>query len=129
MERHAMAELGDVDQEFQVHQAAGHQLDVQVACRRLVARDLAAHLDRLSRQILDIARPLQRRLQHPVQPRARLRRSKDRPRPGERQMLPGPRLLALIARETVDADRQQPLRAGRAQPCIDLVQRPRRCMH
>ena len=42
-------------------------------------------------------------------------------------MLPGPGILALIAPEAIERDRQRTLRARGPQARIDLVQRPRGC--
>src|SRR3546814_2685307 len=44
-------------------------------------------------------------------------------------MLPRPRALALVARETVERDRERPLIARRPQPRVDLVERPGRGRH
>src|SRR3546814_3974762 len=44
-------------------------------------------------------------------------------------MLPGPGRFLLITLETIERNRQQPLSAGGAQPCVDFVKRARSCLH
>ena len=46
-----------------------------------------------------------------------------RPRAAQRHVLPGPGVLALVAREAVEADRERALVALRPQPRVDLVER------
>src|SRR3546814_19660724 len=44
-------------------------------------------------------------------------------------MLPGPGRFLLITLETIERNRQQPLSAGGAQPCVDFEKRSRSCLH
>ena len=53
-------------------------------------------------------------------------RAAQRPRAAQRHMFPRPSILALVAREAFEADRDRPLCAAGPQTDVDFVKRARR---
>ena len=121
-----LAQLDEVDEEFQIDQPTAQQLGIERPTRRFVRRHLCPHRQHVRAQLGRITLHGQDIRHDPIQCRAGLGRAEHRAGAGQRHVFPGPGILALIALEAAQAYRDRPLRAGGTQPHIDLIQRARR---
>ena len=115
--------------EFQIDQTAWQQLGVQRPLRRLVQRQLGPHHSRVGDDVARGAVSTKHRIDHRGHIGARGCRTENGARSGQRHMLPGPGVGALIAREAIQRDSQRSLIARGAQPRIDFVERAGRGRH
>ena len=109
-------------QELQVDQAARDQLQIERALGRLVAVEPRPHVGHVAAGRGLVAGLAENVADGVADLVAELRIAGDRPRPGQRHALPGPGVGRLVAAEGIDARRQRPHVARRAQAEIDLVQ-------
>ena len=122
----AVDELEVLRDELDVDQAAGRLLQVPGPLAALLGRD-HARASRGRRRAIFFAGRASRESALPISQSifdAIALVAGDRPRAGERHVLPGPGFLRLVGGEGVDVSGERPGLAGRPQAEIDLVERP-----
>ena len=119
----AVAQLEEVHEELDIDETPAHQLDVERPLGRFVRCHLVAHFEKISPESGGITLCAQHIGKDSIDLADRALAPGQRARTGQRHMFPRPGVFPLVARETLQIDRQRPLRALRPQPRIDLVKR------
>src|SRR5690606_36886410 len=99
VEPEPVAQLEQMDGEFEVDEPARPELDVEGSRRRLVMGHFAAHADHIGPETVSTPITIEDFPDDRFEPGFRLCGAKNRPSPKERNMLPGPGLIALIILE------------------------------
>ena len=109
-------------QEFEIHEPAAPVAQIPRRGTRGAFGDAAAHVGDFGDEPLLVARRGQRRRDRRGDTLAQRRIAGNRPRPGQRHMLPGPRRFALILGKGGKARRDRPGFARRPQPHVDRIE-------
>ncbi len=117
-----VAKLEILGDELDVDQAATPVLDIPRIARRMFAGDAAAHVGDVGDEFWGAPRPRQDFADSSADAPAELGRAGNRPRAGERHVLPCPGRVAAIADEPLAVRGDRPFGARGAEPHVDFIE-------